>query len=119
MSGEEEAPKFVFDPTHVFEKGEKVYVIDVNGFDIYAAEIQEVTESSWKIHYPEYPEDDFTATDTKRILVQNEENKKIFQEQEDIRVGKAIEEEDEDEDEESGEPDDPEDGDAQIGEDDE
>ena len=122
MSGEEEKPpQFVREPDHVYTKGEKIYVIDVNGFDIYAAEIKDITETSWSVHYPDYPEDDFTANDTKRFLTINEENKKIFEDQESVRKCKELEEEDEEAEngEESGEPDDPEDGDAQIGEDDE
>ena len=109
MSSEDEIPAFVKDPEHKFVTGEKIYVIDENGFDIYAAELRTVTENSWEVHYPQYAEDDFTAKDTTRFLVINEENKKIFEEQESIRKCKDLEEEDEDE---SGEPDDPEDGDA-------
>ena len=107
----EEIPKFDKDPKHVWKKGEKLFVIDTNGFDIYEAELKYVSPIAWHVHYPDYPEDDFTARSTERFLVMNETNLKIFDEQQNIRACKAAEEEEE---EEETEPDDPEDDDARI-----
>ena len=114
---DEEKPQFSKEPDHKFVEGEKIYIIDPNGFDIYQAEIRSYRNGTYDIHYPQYPSDDFTTTDTSRFLVINEANQAIFNDQESVRVAKEIEEEDGEE-EDSGEPDDPEDGDASIGEDD-
>ena len=117
MSEEEKPPQFVREPDHKFVQGEKIYVIDPNGFDIYVAEILTYRNGNYSIHYPQYPSDDFTTNDTSRFLVINDANRQIFEDQESIRVGKQLEEEDEKE-ESSGEPDDPDDADASIGDDD-
>ena len=97
MSEEETVPEFKFDADHKFVKGEKIYVIDENKYDIYEAEIQDVIDGKFKIHYPDYPQDDKTYDDSKRFLLRNDENKAIFDEQEKIRLEKEQEEEEEEE----------------------
>lgn len=106
----DETPNFDIPTNHTFTAGEQIYVIDPNGFDLYEAEIKSVGENSWHVHYPDYPEDDFTAKNTSRFLLKTETNMKIYEEQETIRVAKQIEEEEES----TVEPDDPEDEDAHI-----
>ena len=106
----EDIPNFEKPVNHTFTAGEHIYVIDPNGFDLYAAEIRSIGENSWHIHYPLYPEDDFTAKNTSRFLLKTEKNTAIFNEQESIRLAKAIEEEEES----TGEPDDPSDEDAHV-----
>lgn len=106
----EDIPNFEKPVNHTFTVGEQIYVIDPNGYDLYEAEIKSVGENSWHVHYPEYPEDDFTAKNTSRFLLKTDTNFKIYREQEDVRLAKTLEEEEES----TGEPDDPEDEDAHI-----
>lgn len=103
---DEPAPEFDR-AEHTFTKGEKVYVIDPNGYDIWEAEITEVKENSVSVHYPEYPEDDGEIqNDTKRVLAQSKKNKKIFEDQEAVRNEKDNEEEQDEEDQDYVEDDD-------------
>lgn len=90
---DEETPNFEFDEKHTFVKGEKIYAIDDNGFDIYEAEIEDIKDGKYKIHYPEYPDDDKEVENTKTLLVRSEANKKIYDEQEKVRVERENEEE--------------------------
>ena len=93
---EDKQPVFVHEEGHEWTQGEKIYVLDRNKFDIYEAEIKEIKQiknkNEYSIHYPEYPDDDFVAKTTTRFLVQNEANKKIFEEQEAVRRKKDEEE---------------------------
>lgn len=89
------APEFEFVADHKFAKGEKVYVIEPNGYDIWEAEINEVkSNGTYAVHYPAFPEDDCDISEEdKRILVQTKKNKKIFDEQEEVRNEKEEESE--------------------------
>lgn len=94
---EEREPPFEFVPDHPFKKGEKVYVIDPNGYDIWEGQITDVKDNTYHVHYPEYPEDDGPITETaKRVLVQTKRNKDIFTKQEKIRAERENQEEDDD-----------------------
>ena len=81
-------------PEHEFQVGEKVYVIEETEFDIFEAEIQEIGEETFSVHYMEFPDDDGKVAKA-RVLVQSEKNKSIFEEQEEIRNAKDNEEEEE------------------------
>jgi len=93
-----ELPQFERVAEHVYQKGEKIYVIDENDYDIYAAHIHDVKENAWDIHFPEYPDDDKVFNTTSRFLVSTPVNDKIFEEQDKIRL--ELEKETEDEEEE-------------------
>ena len=78
-------PNFERVPGHQFKAGEKIYATD-NDFDIWEAEIVNVTEDGYKIFYPEWPDEENTFfPDDSRIFVRTPHNDKIFKAQEAIR----------------------------------
>lgn len=81
-------PKFSREDTHVYMKGEKIYVVDNNEFDIYEAVVQDIVDGTYKIHYPDYPDEDFSTKSTASFLVQNAVNNEIYEQQEKIRRAK-------------------------------
>lgn len=81
-------PKFERVEDHQFKEGEDIYMIDPNGFDIYKAQIVKIEGTQYKIHYPEYPEDDETVENTERILALSRVNTRIFNTQEAARATK-------------------------------
>lgn len=87
-------PAFERDASQEFHVGDKVYVIEENEFDIFEAEIKEIDEEGISVHYMEFPDDDGKVA-KERVLAQTETNKKIFEEQEQIRNAKDEEEEEE------------------------
>ena len=89
----EDEPDFEFDPEHKYQVGEKIYVIDPNGFDIWEGEIQEIGITTWSVHFPDYPQDDRKYRTTNQFLLRTEGNKKIFEEQEKARKENNEEEE--------------------------
>lgn len=92
-------PNFSRHEGHEFKDGEQIYVIDPNKYDIWAAEIQSVTDKGYKIHYPDYPDDDCLVEDASSFLVKDDVNTKIFKSQEKIR--KQLEEKEDREDSDS------------------
>ena len=74
-------------PDHVFEKGETVYVIDSNEFDIYSAKITAIDGDKYTVYYPDY-ETDEVVTETIRMLPQTQKNNAEFNRQEAIRLRK-------------------------------
>lgn len=105
---------FERDENHQFQVGEKVYVIEKGGIDIFEAEIVKVGQKLFSVHFPEYPEDD-GKVGLSRLLQQTARNKEIFEKQEEIRKRRAEEEdeaepeannEEEEEEEAAGESDD-------------
>ena len=94
--------EFSIEEDHNFTPKEKVLIIDSNGHDLWEGEIVSIEDGKYKIHYPEYPEDDETLEGTSRILVSNRTNRYIFNTQEASRntiLPKEIEAEEEDVDE--------------------
>ena len=92
-------PKFERVKNHKFEKDEKIYVIDENGYDIYEAIIKDINENNYSIHYPDYPQDDKIFDNIKNFLVITPKNEKIFKKQDQIRLeieNQKVEEEEED-----------------------
>jgi hypothetical protein len=79
------APKFERVKDHAFDVKEKVFVIDKNGFDIWEAEITQIQNGTYAIHYLEFPDDDENLTETNRILVNTRVNHRIFNQQESDR----------------------------------
>jgi hypothetical protein len=79
------APRFERVKDHVFEVKEKVFVIDKNGFDIWQAEISDIQNGTYTIHYLEFPDDDEKLAETSRILVDTRINHRIFNNQESDR----------------------------------
>ncbi|KAK8834377.1 hypothetical protein M9Y10_027685 [Tritrichomonas musculus] len=70
----------------IYHKGEEVYVIDKNKFDIFKAVITHVHgQNKYVVHYPDFPQDDEIVNDRSRILSKTKTNNKIFREQEFIR----------------------------------
>ncbi|EAX96865.1 hypothetical protein TVAG_390720 [Trichomonas vaginalis G3] len=107
-------PQFERVEDHQFKEGEEIYMIDPNGFDIYKAQIVKIEGTQYKIHYPEYPEDDETVENTDRILALSRINTRIFNNQEAARASKLgqnseeenyYDEDDADNDDEDQEPD--------------
>ncbi|KAH0789791.1 Mitotic apparatus protein [Histomonas meleagridis] len=91
-------PQFSVEEDHDFKPKEKVLIIDKNGHDLWEGEIVSIEDGKYKIHYPEYPEDDETLEGTSRILVNNRSNRYIFNTQEASRntiLPKEIEDEEE------------------------
>ena len=115
MAEEEEEPEFQFEysPEHKYQIGEKIYVIDPNGYDIWEAEIVEIGTTSWFVHFPDYPEDDGQYETPDQFLLRTEKNRSIFEKQE-----KARKENQEEEEEEESTKSDTEDGDFTGGEED-
>ena len=87
-SSDEEPPKFEQPEGHEYKEGEKIYVLDDNKFDIYEAEIKAVKDGKYDVHYPDYPDEDFTAENTERFLPITDANKAIYDEQEEERLKK-------------------------------
>ena len=77
-------------PAHVFKKGETVYVIDGNEFDIYEAKITQINGDKYTIYYPDYELYE-VIIDTRRLLPKNTKNNKEFKRQERIRLKKEKE----------------------------
>ena len=79
-------------PDHVFQKGETVYVLDDNKYDIYAAEITEITDEGYNVYYPDYEVDEL-VTDQDRLFPKTINNNRIFNSQEKIRLQKEKQQE--------------------------
>ncbi|KAH0789817.1 Mitotic apparatus protein [Histomonas meleagridis] len=95
-------PKFSIEENHEFLPKEEVLIIDKNGVDLWKGEIVSIKDGKYKIHYPEYPEDDEELEGTSRILVKNRANTYIYNTQEASRntiLPKEIEDEEEEADE--------------------
>jgi hypothetical protein len=80
-----DTPKFEVVENHEFNPKEKVFVIDPNGFDLWAAVILAIDDGKYKLHYPEYPHDDQELDGISRILVDTRANRRIFNAQESAR----------------------------------
>lgn len=94
---EDDTPGFERVEDHEFQKGEEVYMIDPNGFDLWEGVVEGVDGDKISIHYPEFPEDDETVEGTERVLVKTDVNKEIYNKQEEVRKLKMEEEEEENE----------------------
>jgi hypothetical protein len=81
----EGAPKFEIVQGHEFQAGEKVLVIDPNGFDLWEGVITSIKNGKFAVHYPEYETDDEEMDNTSRILVNTRINRRIFNNQEATR----------------------------------
>jgi hypothetical protein len=81
----ESPPKFEIVQGHEFQAGEKVLVIDPNGFDLWEGVITSIKNGKYAIHYPEYETDDEELDNTSRILVNSRINRRIFNSQEATR----------------------------------
>ncbi|KAH0787026.1 Mitotic apparatus protein [Histomonas meleagridis] len=84
----DDIPNFERIDNPVFHVDEYVYVISTNEYDIYEAVVTSVDGDNYHVHYPDYPDDDETVEGTERILKETEQNKKIFNKQERIRLAK-------------------------------
>ena len=85
-------PDFERPEDHQFTVNEEVYVLDENDFDIFQAVIEEVEEDGYRVHYPEWPDDDATVSED-RLLPITDRNRAIFEEQERIRQERERKEE--------------------------
>ena len=71
-----------------FKKADFVYVLDQhNLYDMFKAEIKDITENGFYIHYPEFPEDDEVAS-PQRILPLTPKNNEEYERQQKIREQK-------------------------------
>jgi hypothetical protein len=77
-----DAAKFEIVEDHEFKLKEKVLVIDSNGFDVWEAIITAINADTYKVHYPDYPQEDEELEGTSRILVETRINRRIFNAQE-------------------------------------
>jgi hypothetical protein len=77
-----------FDPTpddHVFEAGDKIYVIDGNGTDLLEARILKKYTRGYLVHFEDDEEEDTKFKDNRRLLLRNDTNAGIFAAQEILR----------------------------------
>lgn len=79
-------PEFDIIPDHEFKEGEKVYVIDPNGYDMWEAIILKKNKDKFSVHYPEYSDDDEELTGTARMLVKNKNNIELYKKMEEQRM---------------------------------
>jgi hypothetical protein len=79
------SPRFDAVEGHEFKPKEKVFVIDPNDFDIWEAIIVSVKDGKYKVHYPDYPQDDQEFEDASRLLADTRTNRRIFNSQEAAR----------------------------------
>ncbi|KAH0789401.1 Mitotic apparatus protein [Histomonas meleagridis] len=105
-------PKFEIDNDHEFKPKEKVLVIDKNEYDLWEGEISSIEGGVYKIHYPEFPDDDEELNDTSRLLVRTRKNLSIFRSQETKRQSADLESDD------TTESSDSDDSDAEVSDDD-
>jgi hypothetical protein len=77
-----DAPKVEVVEGHEFRLKEKVLVIDPNGFNLWEAVIITISDDKYKVHYPDYPQEDKELEGTSRILVEARVNRRIFNAQE-------------------------------------
>jgi hypothetical protein len=80
-----DTPRFEFLPNHEFALRERVYVIDVNRYDIFPATIEDIKRTKCLVDFPEYPEE-YGWIPKNRILVVTPVNRAIFDEQERVRA---------------------------------
>jgi hypothetical protein len=78
-------PSFDIVKDHEFKLKEKVFVIDPNGFDLWAGVITSTSGGKYSVHYPDYPQDDQEFEDTSHLLVDTRVNRRIFNSQEATR----------------------------------
>ena len=71
---------------HTFQKGEKVYVIDNNLYDIFEAEITDINDDGYDVYYPDYETDEIVGVE--RLLPKTNKNNAEYERQERIRVQK-------------------------------
>ena len=69
---------------HFYANGEKVYCIDANGYDIWDGYVESYKKGYYRIRFVDFP-NETSQVSAGRLLMQTERNKKIFQEQEEIR----------------------------------
>jgi hypothetical protein len=84
-------PSFDRDPNHAFLRGEVVYVIDPNDYDIWEACVVKITDRRYCVSYKDNACDD-EWVDKRRVLAKNVVNFEIFEEQERIRRSKQFSE---------------------------
>ncbi|OHS93217.1 Mitotic apparatus protein [Tritrichomonas foetus] len=77
-------PPFDYTKDHELKPKEKVFVIDPNGYDLWAGVVQSNENGKVAIHYPEYPDEDevIEGDAQKRILYNNRTNSRIYNNQE-------------------------------------
>lgn len=84
-------------PDKQFVKGETVYVIDTNKFDIYKATIEHVFQDGYEVNYTEYDQRDTIAMDeVDRLLPDTRKNRAEYERQDKIRLAREQENDDDD-----------------------
>jgi hypothetical protein len=91
---DESVPEVDSGGEHEYTIGEKVYVFDENGFDIYEGNVEDIKNRLLFISYPEWPEDQGWVKRS-RVIPITERNEAIFAEQQRIRKEKEEEEDEE------------------------
>jgi hypothetical protein len=80
-----DAPAFEIIEGYQFSRGERVFVIDPNGFDLWEGVISSVNKGIPTIRYLDGDAIDEKISDKSRILAKTETNQEIFDSQEAIR----------------------------------